>query len=163
MLPPGNHKVVKRKHPGQSVNQLQAWQVSTPEIPIYFKKEPPLDTESFAYVEVVMLWPDEGKASLVDVRMSGARHTPARFFGFFTGDCAGFFREVKESDQFCLYLSDATLRQVEEQCKQNTLNLPFTLTWDKTCRLKYVERGMVGHSVTFPTRTLPYFFLGHCR
>lgn len=128
---------------------------------MYFRKTPPLDSQSFVYVAVVMLWPEEGKASLMDVRMSGVRENPGRFFAYFTGDCAGFFRDVKKSDQLCLYLSDAILQPVEEQSKQNTLNLPFTLTWDKKCRLNYVEKGMVDRPVTFPTRALLCFSSGY--
>lgn len=161
--PPDNHKPTRRKNPGQSVNQLKTWQVPAHNVPMYFKKKPPRDPESFIYVQVVMLWPALGKASLVDVLMSQARRTPARFFAFFTGDCTGFFRDVKTMDILCLYLSDATVRQVEEQCKQNTLNLPFTLTWDKICRLKYVEKGMIGRSTTLPTGALPQFSSGDRR
>ena len=155
LVPPSDgRRPTKRKNPGQSVNQLQAWQVLARDIPMFFRKKPPRDSESFVYVMVVMLWPNLGKASLVDVRMSGGGETPARFFAFFAGDCAGFFRDVKQSDQLCLYLSDATVQQVEDQCKQDTLNLPFTLTWDQKCRMKYVEKGMVDRLVTFPTRAL---------
>ncbi|KAF9651467.1 hypothetical protein BDM02DRAFT_810756 [Thelephora ganbajun] len=146
-----DHKPGKRKNPGQSVNQMKTWQVLARDIPIYFKKQPPLDPELFVYVQVAMLWPNQGKASLMDVRLTEAKMKSARFHAFFTGDCTGFFRSVKQTDMLCLYLSDATVHQVEEQCKQNTLNLPFTLSYDKRCRVKYVERGMMGRSVTFPT------------
>ena len=150
-------KPARRKNPRQSVTQLQTWQVIAQDIPIYFRKEPPLDPELFVYVRVVMLWPTLGKASLVDIRMSDAGQKPARFVAFFTGDCTGFFHDTKKTDQLCLYLSDATMHRVEEQSKQDTLNLPFTLTWDRRCRLKYVERGMVDRSIAFPTRTLLSF------
>jgi len=128
-------------------------QVPARDIPIYFKKRPPLDPEAFVYVEVVIVWPTSGKISFSDVRMAEAGHNPARFSAFFTGDCSGFLQSAKLRDRLCLYLSDATVQEVEEQHRQNTLNLPFTLTYDKTCRMKYVERGMVGRSVTFSMRT----------
>lgn len=154
MPPPDNHKPAKRKN--QSVKLLQAWQVLAENIPMYFEKESPLDPGLFVFVQVVMLWPPSGKASLADVQMSEEGRKPARFFAFFTGDCTtGFFRDVKPLDKVFLYLSDATVQQVEGQCKQNTLNLPFTLTWDKTCRLRHVEKGMVDRFITFPTRKSP--------
>lgn len=153
LMPPlDSHKPGKRKNLGQPVNKMPA-QVLAQDIPIYFKKQPPLDPESFAYVEVVIRWPDSGKVSLVDVWTSEARYNPARFSVFFIGDCTGFLQSVKPQDRLCLYLSDAKICDVKEQCKQNTLDLPFTLTYDKTCRLKYVEKGMAGPSVTFPTCT----------
>jgi hypothetical protein len=152
MPPPDGHKPGKRKNPGQAVNQMPT-QVAARDIPIYFKKTPPLDPEAFVYVEVVIVWPDSRKVSLTDIRMTEARFNPARFPAFFTGECTGFLREVKLGDKLCLYLSDATIHGIEEQSEQNTLNLPFSLTYDKTCRLKYVERSIVGQSVTFPTRT----------
>ena len=140
----------KRKNPPQSVNQMQT-QIAARDIPIYLRKQPLLDPEAFVYVEVAIVWPDPGRVSLVDIRMTEAKLNPARFSAFFTGDCSGFLHNVKPRDRFCLYLSDATMRE-EEQCKQNTLNLPFTLTYDKRCRLRSVEKGMVGSSITFPTR-----------
>lgn len=146
------HKPVKRKNPGQSVNQMPT-QVPARDIPIFFKKQSPLDPEAFVYVEVVIVWPNDRKISLMDVRMAEAQHKPTRFSAFFTGDCASLLESVRLHDRLCLYLSDATIQEVEEQCKQNTLNFPFTLTYDKTCRLKHTQKGMVGHSVTFPTRT----------
>ena len=152
MPPLDGHKSGKRKNPGQSVNQMPT-QITARDIPMYFKKQSPLDPEVFVYVEVVIIWPDSRKVSLTDVRMSEAKFGPARFPAFFTGDCTGFLRRVEVGDKLCLYLSDATVHGVEGQCEQNTLNLPFTLTYDKTCRLKYVEKGIVGHSITFPTRT----------
>jgi len=151
MPPSDGHKPRKQKNLGLSVNKMPT-QIPARDVLIYFKKEQPLDPEVFIYVRVAMLWQDLGKVSLIDVRMTEAGHNPARFHAFFTGDCAGFLRSVQQMDALCLYLSDATVHQVEEQCKQNTLNLPFTLTYDKRCRLKYVEKGMVGRSVTFPTR-----------
>ena len=155
--PSDTRRPAKRRNPGQSVNQLQSQQVPARDIPMYFRKEPLQDPELFVYVEVVMLWPASAKACLMDVRMSDEKRNPARFFAFFTGDCACFFHDVKQSDRLCLYLSDATMHQVEEQCKQDTLNLPFTLTWDKTCRLKHVKKGIVDRSITFPTRAVPQF------
>jgi len=152
MPPLDGHKSGKRRNPGQSVNQMPT-QITARDVPMYFKKQPPLDPEVFVYVEVVIVWPETKKVSLTDVRMSEAKFNPARFPAFFTGDCTGFLRRVEVGDKLCLYLSDAKIHGVEEQCEQNTLNLPFTLTYDKTCRLKHVEKGMVGHSVTFPTRT----------
>jgi len=152
MPPLDGRRTGKRKNPGQSVNQM-ATQITARDIPVYFKKQPPLDPEVFVYVEVVIVWPETSKVSLKDVRMSEAKFGPARFPAFFTGNCTGFLQRVEVGDRFCLYLSDATRHGVEEQCEQNTLNLPFTLTYDKTCRLKYVEKGMVGASITFPTRT----------
>ena len=137
------------------MRQLQAQQVAARDIPTYFEKEPPRDHESFVYVRVEMVWPDSGKASLVDVRMSDAKFNPARFSASFAGGCTDFFRDVELSNQVCLYLSDATFHQIEAQCKHNTLDLPFTLTWDKTCRMKCVEKGNVGPFITFPTRKLP--------
>lgn len=154
MPPFDGHKQGKRKNPGQPVNSMPT-QVLARDIPIYLKKKPPLDQEAFVYVEVLQFWPDPGKVSFMDVRMTEAKHKPRRFTAFFTGDCTGFLQSANVEDKFCLYLSDATIHEVEEQCKQNTLNLPFALTYDKKCRLKYVERGMVGRSVTFPTRTYP--------
>lgn len=151
MPPLDGHKSGKRKNPGQSVNHMPT-QVAARDIPIYFKKQPPLDPEAFVYVEVVIIWPDSNKVSLTDIQMSEAGHNPARFYAVFTGDCTGLPRRVKLRDRLCLYLSDATIHEVEEQSKQNTLNLPFALTYDKKCRVKYVERGMVSTSVTFPTR-----------
>ena len=151
MAPSDSHKPRKR-HPGQSINHMPT-QVPARDIPIYFKKRPPRDPNAFVYVEVVMVWPAIGKVSFMDVRMTEAKHNPARFHAFFTGDCTGFPERVNRQDKLCLYLSDATVHEVEEQCKQNTLNFPFTLNYDKECRLKYVEKGMVGRSVTFPTRT----------
>ena len=148
----------KRKNPGQSVNYMSG-QIPARDVPIYFRKRPPLDPEAFVYVKVAMIWPasgkDVGKAALEDVRMTEAKFNPARFSAFFTEDCTGFLRSVEPQDTLCLYLSDATMSEVGEQSKQNTLNLPFTLTYDKGCRLKYVERGMVGRSLTFPARTWP--------
>ena len=151
MPPPDGHKPGKRRNPGQPVNHM-ATQVPAREIPIYFKKQPPLDPEAFVYVEVVVVWPGPGKISLADIRMMEAGVKPARFAAFFTGDCTGFLQTVKLRDRFCLYLSDAAIHEVEEQSKQNTLNLPFALTYEKMCRLKYVEKNTVGHSITFPTR-----------
>jgi hypothetical protein len=148
----------KRKEPGRSVNQMPS-QILARDVPIYFRKRPPLDPEAFVYVKVAMIWPasgkDVGKAALEDVRMTEAKFNPARFSAFFTEDCTGFLRSMKPQDTLCLYLSDATMSEVEEQSKQNTLNLPFTLTYNKRCRLKYVERGMVGRSLTFPACTWP--------
>jgi hypothetical protein len=155
MPPSDSRRLAQRWIPEFSLGQRRAWQVLARDIPMYFGKKLPLDSDSFVYVMVEMLWPDLGKASLVDVRMSEGKDTPARFFAYFTRDCAGFFRDVKQLDLLCLYLSDATTQQVEEQCKQNTLNLPFTLTWNKTCRLRYVEMGMASYSITFPTRMFP--------
>ena len=152
MAPSDSNKPRKRKNLGQSINRMPT-QVPARDIPIYFKKRPPRDPDAFVYVEVVMVWPDIGKVSFMDVRMTEAKHNPTRFHAFFTGDCTGFLKRVNRQDRLCLYLSDATICEVEEQCKQNTLNLPFTLTYDKECRLKYAEKGMVGRSVTFPTRT----------
>ena len=149
MAPPDGRKPGKPKNLGPSVNQMSTL-VLAQDIPIYFKKHPPLDPEAFVYVEVVQFWPKQGKASLTDVRMTKAKHGLARFFAFFTGDCTGVLEKVKPRDQFCLYLSDAAIHSVEDQCKQNTLNLPFTLTYDKICRLKYVEKDTVVRSVTFP-------------
>lgn len=152
MPPLDSHKPGKRKNPGESVKKLQTRQVLARDIPRYFRGEPPLDPESFVYVRVEMLWPALGRASLVDISMFDVKDNPARFFAFFTGDCTGFFGGVTPLDKLCLYLSDATISEVEERCKQDTLNLPFALTWDKKCMLKYVEREVVGRSITFPTR-----------
>jgi len=149
-IPPDVHKPVKRKNPGQTVKHLQPWQVLAPDIPKRLEEQP-LDPELFVYVRVEMLWPVKKRASLEDIRMSEAKKSPARFFAFFTGDCAGFFQGVAVTNQLCLYLSGATLGQVEERCEQDTLNLPFTLTWDKICRVKRVERGLVGRPITFTT------------
>lgn len=126
-------------------------QILARDIHIYLRKKPPLDPEAYVYVEVALVWPDLERIALMDVRMTVAKQNPARFYAFFTGNCTGLLRIVKPQDVLCLYLSGATVHEAE-QCKQNTLNLPFTLTYDKTCRLKYVEKGMAGHSVTFPTR-----------
>jgi len=152
-IPPlGGDNPGKRRNPPQSVNQMST-QIAARDIPIYLRKQPPLDPEAFVYVEVAIYWPDSGRVSLVDVRMAEAKLNPARFSVFFTGGCTGFLRDAKPRDKFCLYLSDATLHEVEEQCKQNTLNLPFTLTYDERCRVRRVERSVAGPSVTFPTRT----------
>lgn len=152
-IPPlGGRNPGKRKNPGQSVNQMQT-QILARDIPIYLRKQPPIDTEAFAYVEVATVWPNLERVSLMDVRMTEAKHNPARFFAFFTGHCASFLHDVKPGDKLCLYLSDATMQEVEERSKQNTLNLLFTLTYDKRCRLKRVERGMAGPTATFPIRT----------
>ena len=150
MDPPDGRKPGKPKNPGLSVNQMSTL-VLAGDIPIYFKKQPPLDPESFVYVEVVQFWPELGKASLADARMTKTKHRPARFFAFFTGGCTGVLEKAKPRDKFCLYLSDAAIHDVEEQSKQNTLNLPFTLTYDKICRLRHVEKDTVGRSVTYPT------------
>lgn len=154
-IPPrGGDNPEKRKNPPQSVNQMPT-QITARDIPIYLRKKPPLDPEAFVYVEVANVWPDSGKVSLVDVRMTEAKQNPARFSAFFTGDCTDFLLGAKSRDKLCLYLLDATMQEVGEQCKQNTLNLPFALTYDKRCRLKRVERGMVVSSTTFPKRTCP--------
>ena len=153
LMPPwDSNKPGKRKTPRQSVNQMPT-QITARDIPIYLRKQPPLDNEVFVYVEVAIVWPTLGKVSLMDVRMTEAKHNPARFIAFFTGDCTGVIRNVKSLDRLCLYLSDATMHEVEEQSKQNTLNLPFALNYDKRCRLKRVEKGMVGVPITFPTCT----------
>jgi len=150
MPPRGGDNPEKRKNPPQSVNQMQT-RVAARDIPIYLRKQPLLDSEAFVYVEVAIVWPDSGRVSLVDIRMTEAKLNPARFTASFIGDCAGFLHSVKSRDRFCLYLSDATMHE-EEQCKQNTLNLPFALTYDKRCRLRSVEKGMAGSSITLPTR-----------
>lgn len=149
-MPPFGTHPVKRKNPGQTVKHLQPWQILAQDIPKRLGEQP-LDPELFVYVRVAMFWPDKKRASLEDIRMSEAKKSPARFFAFFTGDCTGFFHSVAVPDQLCLYLSGATLDQAEGRCEQNTLNLPFTLTWDKTCQVKRVERGLVGRPITFPT------------
>lgn len=152
-VPPWDgHNLGKRKIPGQSVNQMST-QILARDIPIYLRKQPPIDPEAFVYVEVATVWPKLEKVSLMDVRMTEAKRNPARFCAFFTGDCAGFLRNVEPRDKLCLYLSDATMQEVEERSKQNTLNLLFTLTYDKSCRLRRVERGMAGSPVAFPART----------
>lgn len=143
----------KRKNFARPVRKLGAWHVLAKHIPAYLGKQPPLNSELFVYVEVEMLWPDSGKASLVDVLMCDAEDKPARFTAFFTKNSSGFFRHAKQSDRFCIYLSDAKLHQVEDQCKQDTLNLPFTLTWDTACRLKRVEKDRMVSDIVFPTRT----------
>jgi len=148
--PRGGDNPEKRKNPPQSVNQMQT-QVAARDIPIYLRKQPLLDPEAFVYVEVTIVWPDSGRVSLLDVRMAEAKLNPARFSAFFIGDCAGLLHSVEPRDKLCLYLSDATMRE-EVQCKQNTLNLPFALTYDKRCRLRSVEKGMAGPSITFPAR-----------
>jgi hypothetical protein len=152
-LPSGGLQSVKRRNLGQPLSQLRRWQVLARDIPAYFTKQPPLNQESFVYVQVEMVWLDQGRVSLVDVHMSHAKHHPARFSAVFTGDCSDFTENLKPPDQLCLYLSDATVRSTGERRKQDTLNLSFTLTWDKTCRLKRVEGGVVGGLITFPTCT----------
>jgi hypothetical protein len=154
MAPPDGRKTGKPKNPGLSVKQMSTL-VLTQDIPIYFKKQPPRDPEAFVYVEVVQLWPEVGKASLTDARMTKAKHRPLRFFAFFTGGCAGILKKAKPQDKICLYLSDAAIHDVEGQCKQNTLNLPFTLTYDKICRLRCVEKDMVGPPIAFSTGMRP--------
>lgn len=144
----------KQKQPHQAVNQMPT-QIPSRDIPIYSRRQPPLDLEAFVYVEVVIIWPDLERVSLVDVRMVEAKYNPARFYAYFTGDCADFLSNVQPRDQLCLYLAEAAMSEVQEQNKQNTLNLPFTLTYDKACRIKHVERGMAGPLVTFPTRAWP--------
>jgi len=152
MPPLDGNKPKKRQNPGASVKQMPN-QVLAQDIPMYFKKQPPLDSGAFVYVEVVIIWPDLGKVSLADIRMAAAGRKPTRFSAVFTGNCTGFLSSVKVEDKLCLYLSDATIHGVEGQCKQNTLNLPFTLTYRKRCRLKCLGGGTAGSYVTFPTRT----------
>lgn len=149
---PDSRKPGKRKKPVQFVQKPQTWQVLARDMPVYSEKQPLPDPESFVYVQVAMLWPSSGKAALVDVLMSDAKEAPARFNAFFTGNCAGFFNNVKVSDKICLYLSDATFDRVEAQSNQNMLNLPFTLTWDKRCRLRHMERGKMRGFIDLPTR-----------
>ena len=152
VLPQGGNNPGERKNLHQSVNQMPT-QIAARDIPIYLRKQPPLDPEAFVYVEVALAWSDSGRVSLVDVRMAEAKLSPARFSAFFTGGCAAFLRNVKPRDKLCLYLSDAVIHDVEEQCKQNTLDLPFSLAYDKRCRLKRVEKGLVGSSITYATCT----------
>lgn len=142
----------KQKTPGKPVNQMPT-QILARDIPTYLRKQPPVDPEAYVYVEVETVWQSSGKVALTDVRMTEAKHNPARFFAFFTGDSAIVPRNLKPQDKLCLYLSDATMKEVEELSKQNTLNLLFTLTYDKRSRFKRVERGMASSLITFSART----------
>jgi len=155
-MPPLNGRnPAKRRNPGKSVPQMQT-QIRAQDVPVYLKKPTPIDPEAFIYAEVLMVWKDEGRVVLRDVGPTEAGANRARFSAFFAGNWLVFSITSNHRKGFvCIW----QMRQSAGwgSSKQDTLNLPFSLSYNERCRLRRVEKGMAGPPVTFTARTWPLF------